>query len=68
MRSLALSGLALLEDSHERLSQAAQVSRAVRRIFADAGTVGRALRLFDELARDGSAGRLRKLRTAVKGE
>jgi tetratricopeptide (TPR) repeat protein len=66
-KALALSGLALSEDSNEYAEYAIDAYQAARRITHDAGIVRRVLRCFDDLAKSDSTQRLTSVRRAAAG-
>jgi tetratricopeptide (TPR) repeat protein len=74
VKGLALCGLALLESdrvsARNRVAEAANAYRAARAINADAGVVGRVLRLLDALALANPTGEeiLAEARVAAGGE
>ena len=66
-KGLALCGLALCEESSDRIPAAIEAYRAARAINNDAGIVQRTLRLLDALAQADSEGMLTEVRPAVTG-
>jgi hypothetical protein len=66
-KGLALCGLALCEESSDRIPAALEAYRAARTINKDAGIVRRALRLFDTLTQADSPSLLAEVRPAVTG-
>ena len=66
-KGLALSGLALCQNS-EHIPAAKEAYKAARAINSDAGVVGRALQLFDTLAKADTAGILAEIRVQAARE